>query len=46
LQGLELERVPLMNARLTVSASDGVPQVTGLPDDISLINEPRPTAGH
>jgi glycogen debranching enzyme len=46
LQGLELERVPLMNTRLTVSASDGVPQVTGLPDNISLINEPRPTAGH
>jgi glycogen debranching enzyme len=46
LAGLELERVPLMNTRLTVSASDGVPHVTGLPDDISLINEPRPTAGH
>jgi glycogen debranching enzyme len=45
-QGLELERVPLMGTRLTVSAHDGVPKVTGLPDEIDLIQEPRPTSGH
>jgi glycogen debranching enzyme len=46
LAGLELERVPLAGVRLTVSASDGVPHAGGLPDQIELVHEARPTSGH
>jgi glycogen debranching enzyme len=46
LQGLELERVPLTRARLTVSATDGVPRAVGLPAEIELIHAPRPTWAH
>jgi glycogen debranching enzyme len=43
LQGLEIERVPLMGARLTVSAMDGEARAIGLPAGVELVQAPRPT---